>query len=303
MSFGKRKKEKIRQNIIDNLTLARLEGDLLAVEAAIRDNAPKVQSEEGGPVRRFLNTVINDIGNTVRRYNTQELSVDKENAQSALREYRARFNPKELKLADDQDEFRRYIKKHLFKKDRDGMERISFALIFAIDEKNQEYQCPEESLEVVSEILFEDPKRLGRLYSRYRKNFEAIYKPWPSEADGCQSLGRALAIALMPICVTGVFAAVSYALHKRATAEAFKEMTPGETNASLAFYLTLIEEMDDATQAKKKEMIDELLKKLDNIRSDAEYRWYAEGENAPECRRRIEVCDLALARLGKILGI
>ena len=41
MIFGKKKKEKIRQNIIDNLTLCRLQGDLLAVEAAIRDNAPK----------------------------------------------------------------------------------------------------------------------------------------------------------------------------------------------------------------------------------------------------------------------
>ena len=65
-SFFKRKKEKAffgqskeinKQNIIDNLKLCRLEGDLLAVEAAIRDNAPKSAptAEDGNTLKRIMN--------------------------------------------------------------------------------------------------------------------------------------------------------------------------------------------------------------------------------------------------------
>ncbi|MBQ7343819.1 MAG: hypothetical protein IJW53_03530 [Clostridia bacterium] len=303
MIFGKKKRERIRQNIIDNLTLCRLEGDLLAVEAAIRDNAPKEASEEGGAFKRFVNGVINDINNSFRRQNVEGLSVDKAKAGEALKAFRAAHSEKELELSRDTEKFRKYIDKHLFKKDKDGLGKISFALIFALDGRNNEYQCPEESLEVVSEILFDDSKRLGRLYNRYRKNYEAIHQQWPSEAEGIKGFGRALALALMPLCVSGVFAAVSYAMHKKAAREAFKNMTPNETNASLAFYLTLIEEMKNADEGKKKEMVDELLRKLSNIRSDAEYKWYVEGLDVPECKAKIELCNMALKRLGQIIGV
>ncbi len=303
MIFGKKKRERIRQNIIDNLTLCRLEGDLLAVEAAIRDNAPKVASEDGGAFKRFVSGVINDINNSFRRQNVEGLSVDKAKAEEALKAFRAAHSEKELELSRDTEKFRKYIDKHLFGKDKDGLGKISFALIFALDGRNNEYQCPEESLEVVSEILFDDSKRLGRLYNRYRKNYEAIHQQWPSEAEGIKGFGRALALALMPLCVSGVFAAVSYAKHKKEAREAFKSMTPNETNASLAFYLTLIEEMKNADEGKKKEMLDELLRKLSNIRSDAEYKWYVEGVNIPECKEKIELCNMTQKRLGQIIGV
>ena len=42
--------------------------------------------------------------------------------------------------------------------------------MYAIDDKH-EYQRPEESLEFVSEIFFDDPKRLGVLYSQFSENY------------------------------------------------------------------------------------------------------------------------------------
>lgn len=302
MTFGKRKKEKIRQNIVDNLTLCRLEGDLMAVEAAIRDNAPKAANEEGGAFRKFVNGVITEINNSIRRMNTQELSVDRAKAQNALEAFRASHSEKELELSKDLEKFRKYIDKKLFKKDRDGLAKLSFALIFALDERNQEYQCPEESLEVVSEILFDDPKKLGRLYSHYKSNYEKIHERWPSEPDGLKGVGMALALALLPVCVSGVIALVGYIMHRKATREALKNMTPSETNATLAFYLTLVDEMKDNEKIRR-EMVDELLKKIDNIRSDAEYTWYVEGVNIPEAKKKVELCDLATKRLGQILGV
>jgi hypothetical protein len=80
-------------------------------------------------------------------------------------------------------------------------------------------------------------------------------------------------------------------------------MGPDEINAVLAFYLTLIGEMREQNEATKRQMVDELLGKVDNIRADAEYKWFVEGDNAPECKKKIELCDLTIVRLGKILGI
>jgi cupin superfamily acireductone dioxygenase involved in methionine salvage len=303
MIFGKKKRKQIRQNIVDNLTLCRIEGDLLAVEAAIRDNAPKEANEEGGAFKKFFNGMINDINNSFRRQNVEELSVDKAKAQEALKAFRAAHSKNNFEISRDTEKFGKYIDKHLFKKDKDGLSKLSFALIFALDGRNNEYQCPEESLEVVSEILFDDAKRLGRLYNRYRKNYEAIHQQWPSEAEGIKGVGRALALAIMPLCVSGILATVSYAMHKKNAKEAFKNMTLNETNASLAFYLTLIEEMKNTDEGKKKEMVDELLTKVSNIRSDAEYKWYVEGLDVSECKAKIELCNMTLKRLGQILGI
>ena len=61
--------------------------------------------------------------------------------------------------------------------------------------------------------------------------------------------------------------------------------------------------MKGADEGKKKEMVDELLTRVSNIRSDAEYKWYVEGLDVPECKGKIELCDMTLKRLGQILGI
>ena len=308
MIFNKRKKERIRQNIIDNLTLCRLEGDLLAVEAAIRDNAPKAEAEvEGGRIKKFVSGLMTELGNAVRAANVRELSVDKEKAIEAVSAFRASHTDSNLELSKNTEEFKAYITKHLFKVDKDGLGRLSFALMFAIDERNLEYQCPEESLEVVSEILLDEPKKLGRLYSSYKTNYIKIHKPFPDDIESAVGLGTgiggALALSLMPMVVTGAIAALGLLMNRVAVGEAFNKMSPDEMKAVLAMRLTLIEHTRELATAKRKDMIDALLGEVANIRQDSEYRLYVEGVNIPECRERIETCNLTLARLGKILGV
>ena len=308
MIFNKRKKERIRQNIIDNLTLCRLEGDLLAVEAAIRDNAPKTETEiDGGRLKRLVSGLMTELGNAVRAANVRELSVDKEKAIAAVSAFRASHKDSNLELSRNIEEFKAYINKHLFKGDKDGLGRLSFALMFAIDERNLEYQCPEESLEVVSEILFDDPKKLGRLYSSYKTNYIKIHKPFPDEIEGAIGLGTgiggALALSMMPMVVTGAIAALGLLMNRVTVGEAFNKMSPSEMKAVLAMRLTLIEHSGDLSTEKRKDMIDAMLVEVANIRQDAEYKQYVEGVNIPECRERIDTCNLTLTRLGKILGV
>ena len=92
-------------------------------------------------------------------------------------------------------------------------------------------------------------------------------------------------------------------MNRVAVGEAFNKMSPNEMKAVLAMRLTLIEHTRELGTDKRKEMIDALLGEVANIRQDSEYRLYVEGVNIPECRERIETCNLTLARLGKILGV
>lgn len=308
MIIGKHRKEKIRQNITDNLTLCRLQGDLLAVEAAIRDHAPRsAPMDDQNCVRRFINGILNEITNAAKSISVRDLDAEREMAKEAIKSFLATHNEKELALAKNTDELRRYIDKKLFKNDKDGIGRLSFALVFAIDERNQEYRFPKESLEVVSEVLFDDPKRLGKIYALYKNNYEKLQKPFGSDFESGfglgTSLGGALALSLLPASVTGVVSLISYVINKKVASDAFANMSPRETSATLAFRLTIIEAAENISEKKLKEMIDALLEDIGNIRSDAEYKWYVEGDGIPECRERIETCELALARLGKIVGV
>ena len=307
MIFNKRKQEKIRQNILDNLTLCRLEGDLLAVEAAIRDNQPQnTVSEEGGAIKKFFSGIVNEINNMTRAANVRELSVDKEKAINAVKSFRAAHTDSELDLCKNTEEFKSYITKKLFKNDKDGLGRLTFALTFALDERSQEYQFPEESLEVVSEILFDDPKKLTKVYKSYKTNYIKIQKPVTGDfenAFGFAGIGSALALSVVPMFVTGTMALISHFVNRSAANTAFNNMSVTETNAVLALRLTLIEYARELGDAKRKEMTDSFLEMIDSLRSDAEYKWYVEGVNIPECREKIETCNLTLARLAKILGV
>ena len=307
MIFGKRKKEKIRQLVIDNLTLCRLEGDRLAIEAQIRDNQPKsAPSPEGSVLKRFFESVKNEIGNSIKRINVQELSSRRDKAEKAISEFRATHNERDLVLASNPEKLREYINEKLFKKDTDGQERLAFALMFAIDERERTYQCPEESLSVVSEILFDDYKLLGKLYKSFGRNYSGIRKRSLADIEDGLALGAEICSgfirSIISFDVGGVLSCVTRVRRKGAINASLTEFTPGELSVTFAFRLTLIESATDDESVRKR-TVDELLEKIDNVRADAEYRWYVEGIDIAECREKIETCDLTLERLGKILGV
>ena len=307
MTFGKRKRERIKRHIIDNLTLCRLRGDKLDIEASMRDYAPKEASAEGGAFKRFVNGILNDLGNAARSYISKDFAAERDLADKALSEFIAEHKGCDFSISENPEEFRKYIDKKLFSRDREGLGKVSFALMFAIDERNRQYQRPEESLEVVSEILFDDHKALGRLYRAYKSNYMAIRSSWPDEFESGLGLGAgiggAIATSLLPVTVTGLIAFVGYILNKRAANEAFKTMAPSDINATFAFSLTVIECALGISDSARKELIDELLERVDNVRADAEYGMYVEMRDIEENKKRIALCDAAIERLGFVLQI
>jgi hypothetical protein len=50
-----------------------------------------------------------------------------------------------------------------------------------------------------------------------------------------------------------------------------------------------------------KELIDETLKYIDNLRADAEYEWLVEKMDIPACKERIALANLAVSRLTLLL--
>ena len=289
---------------MDNLTLCRLKGDLFAVEANVRETAYKATpSDDGSRVKKFINGILNEITNATKSFTAEkESNYDKDRAQNAIKSFRLAYDPKDLAISEKPEEFKKYMDKHLFKKDTDGLGRISFALVFAIDERNHEYQCPEESLEVVSEMIFDDAKRLGKLYSIYKNNYVKLQSTFPTDLES--GIGASIGSVLnkLPASMAGMLSRVGMAINQKATNKALSNMSANETNSLLAFRLTLIEVTKDLSEQRRKELINDMLEYMGNIRSDAEYRWYVEKDNIPDCRDKIESCDLALARLGKIVG-
>ena len=300
----KKRKTRIKQNITDNLTLCRLKGDLFAVEANIREtNHKATPSDEGSRVKKFINGILNEITNATKSFTSEkESNYDRDRAQNAIKSFRLAHDQKDLAISEKPEEFKKYMDKHLFKKDADGIGRISFALVFAIDERNHEYQCPVESLEVVSELIFDDARRLGKLYSIYKNNYVKLQRTFPTDLEGGIGASIGSVINKLPASMAGMLSRVGMAINQKATNKALANMSANETNSLLAFRLTLIEVTKDLSEQRRKELINDMLEYIGNIRSDAEYRWYVEKDNIPECRDKIESCNLALARLGKIVS-
>lgn len=300
----KRRKARIKQNIMDNLTLCRLKGDLFAVEANVREVPHKtIPNDDGNRVKKFFNGILNEITNATKSFTAEkEIKYDRDKAQNAIKSFRMAHDQKELAISEKPEEFKKYMDKHLFKKDADGLGRISFALVFAIDERNHEYQCPEESLEVVSEMIFDDAKRLGKLYSIYKNNYVKLQKTFPTDLESGIGASIGNVLTKLPASMAGMLSRVGMAINQKATNKALANMSANETNSLLAFRLTLIEVTKDLGEQKRKELINNMLEYIGNIRSDAEYRWYVEKDNIADCRDKIESCNLAIARLGKIVG-
>lgn len=286
----KNKKQKALYNVVNNLTYCRLKADLWAVESELAESQPLVASTEAEGIKKYFNRLLIEVKNQLRRQTVQDLSVEKEQALTVLNEFERVHGAKELSLSQDPDALKTYINKTIFKKDKYGLEKCQFALAFMI-EGNRVYICPEESLAVVSEIVFDDPTFMGLLYEDFERNYNSLLGRTVIEEIGCALFGTRLVKAFF-----------NFARSQRYLDG--ETLSLGEVHTVLAIKLTLLQAMKGTLpEDELKDMTDELLQDIGNLRADAEYQWLVERSAADVCKEKISRYDQAIARIGEILDI
>lgn len=306
-----RKTEKAKNLVVTNLTYCRLKAELAIIEEEIAGNQPLPLNEEQNVFKKALNAIATEVENERRRKAVQELTAEKKTALEALALFEREHGGKELALSQDLEKLKAFMQKELFKRDAYGLAKMQFALMLALDEPYA-YQRPEESLQIVSLLLFDDPKRMNVLYTCFRANFKSIQQTPRDDLQAELLLGMSalsvvpfsLPLSILSMGATGVLAVWQHTRNQKRLKAALDSLSTDEIHTFLAIKLTLIQQSKGVMPEEKwKELIDDFLKYVNNFRSDSEYEWLVEQLDAPLCKEKIEVSDLCIARLAKIVGI
>lgn len=299
---------KAKKLVVKNLTYMRLKSDLEVIEREMNNNLP-VEKEQptGGVISKIITNIATEIANTTRRKNTVDLSVEKKVALENLESFEVVNDAKELELAKDEAKLKKFMEKELFKKDPHNIQRIQFALSFMLD-SSYEYLRKEESLQKISKLLFDDEGYMNILIMLFEQNYYGIQKKDVEEAQSGMLLGAGIMSLVMgswiPLGVGGIATVISRIIRKKELKDKFQNLSKDELHAFLAMKLTLVEATRKTmSEDARKELIDDLLKYVSNLRGDAEYEWLVEKVDAPLNKEKIELCNLTLQRLSRVVGI
>ncbi len=298
-----------RALIVKNLTYLRLKTDLASIEAEMEDNQPIQKENSRNIITKVISSITTEVANNLRRKTTQELSVEKKTALENLQEFERVNDLKELSLSADGEKFKAFINKELFKKDKYNLGKNQFALSLMLTDKNR-YLRADDSLRVVSSILFNDEGYMSELYQKFSQNFFAIQKVENPEKKLLLPIFAASSFifgafdAIIYTGILGIASLVRRIENKKLMKEALENLKPSELQASLALKLTQIE-LSRALMPKAewKNLIDDLLRLTSNFRSDCEYEWLIEQLDAKANMEKIEVLNLTIKRLSHIIGI
>ncbi len=308
MIFNKAKRlAKAKKLVAKNLIYIRLKSDLEAIERDINNNQPVEKEAGGNAIVKFINGIATDVANSVRRKAVSELSVEKKVAVDNLTAFEKENDAKDLELAGDLEKLKNYINKELFKKDAYGIQRMQFALSLMLD-NSREYVRKEDSLEVVSKVLFDDEGYMNVLFNAFEQNYYGIQKKTVDELKAGMLLGAGVwslvTGSLLPIGLGGMATLVKHVISRKEQKENFQTLTKDELQAFLAMKLTIIEETRTRLPENvKNDLIDDLLKYVSNLRGDAEYEWLIEKMDVPTNKEKIELCNLTVERLSVVVGI
>lgn len=292
----KQKQNKWQKIVAINLAHYRLQGDVYALSAEIDENKPLENSvKEEGIFERFFGMLATGVRNEVRKNVTVGLKEELEKAKGALQAFEERHK-KLLKYGADEVKFKKVIAKKLFKKDKYGLQKIRYALAFILKDEN-EYCRVDESLQVVSELLFDDPTTMPKMQEAFLENYRYLI----AEKRGIEIE------TLIPTWARemfGLLAAFSGFGEKRRDDERESAGTENHFAAALSFELTVLGEgIKSLPEQPLKEEMDEFLKRLGNYRADAEYRWLVERGSRETSKAKILVCNRSVERLSELLGV
>lgn len=298
---------KAKKLVVKNLTYLRLKNDLAIIENEINSNQPVEKETSSSGLGKIINGFVTEIANNVRRKAVVDLSVEKKTALDNLASFESENDVKELELAGDIAKLKKYMNKELFKKDAYGIQKIQFALSLMLD-NSVEYVRKEESLQAISSILFDDEGYMNILFKLFEQNYYGIQKKAVDEVQTGMLLGvgvwSVVVGSWLPIGIGGIATLVNHIIHKNEMKKKFQSLSKDELQAFLAMKLTVIETTRKSMpESARKDLIDDLLKYVSNLRSDAEYEWLIEKLDAPTNKAKIELCNLAVDRLSRVVGI
>ncbi len=302
-----KKAAKIKELVVKNLTYIYLKANLDSIEKEMSENEPVQIENSKNIITKVISSIACEVANGIRRKNTMELSVAKSTAIQAMSAFEKSVSEKDLELAKNRDKLKAFINKKMFKRDKNNLMRMQFALSFAISRITAGGEW-EKGLDEVSSVLFDDEGMMYELYKKYENNFYGIQKKAVDEVGYGVLLGLGVwtlnAWSLIPIGIGGLATLIQHLIHKRDLKKAFENLSKDELHAYLSMKLTLIEE-SRSTMAEEewKALVDETLKYLSNLRSDAEYEWLIEKLDGATNKAKIELCNLTIDRIAKIVGI
>ena len=288
-----RKQNKLKTSVITNLTYCRLKADLAAVEMELAGNAPLSQTTETGFLKKVWDIAKRTVKNELRKKTAEELKKDKAAAEAELSRFECVHTPKEYALSSSPAALKKQIGK-LFKRDKYGLEKLHFAFSLLLDDRYA-YQRPEPSLQILSDLLFDEPLYMPELYDALCENFKYLHNGALPTLDELISLAPNLGNVSLQSLINR---------HKQRRFKAkLRELTGDQLGALLAIKLTVAEKSKALLpQAEWENLADETLKFIDDLRADAEYSWVFGHTDEGVAEETFSLCRLCVARLAEIVA-
>ena len=289
-----KKQDKIKNVCVANLTYCRLKADLAAVEMEIAGNSPLPETEENNFFKKLWKKATRALGNELRKKTTEELEKDREAAQAELARFESEHNAKELQLTQSPEKLKIFLDKSLFKKDGKGLARLQFALSLILDNRYA-YQRPTQSLQIVSDILFDDTEYMQGLYESLCANFKYLHNDVLPTANEILSLLPSLGNVSLQSLINRQ--------KQRRFKASLDKLSADQVGAVLAIKLTVVEKAKALLSKEEWEnLVDETLQFIGDVRADAEYEQVFQTKPIEITEEIIRLCSLAVTRLGEAVN-
>ena len=288
-----KKQEKMRNLCIANLTYCRLKADLAAVEMEIAGNSPVAETAESNFLRKIWNKAKTALDNEIRKKTTEELQKDRGAALHELARFENQHTEKELQFAKDSTQLKKLLEKALFKKDTSGLNKVQFAISLILDD-TYTYQRPAQSMQIVSDILFDDATYMQGLYELLCKNFKYLHNDTIPTVDELFSLIPSLGNVSLQSFINRS--------KQRNFKTSLEKLSADQVGTLLAIKLTLAEKAKALLAYEAWEIfVDETLQFIGDIRADAEYRKVFTAQDEGVSDEVFSLCSLAVNRLAELV--
>ncbi len=287
-----REQNKIKKIIADNLTYCRLRADIAAIEIEIAENTPLPQTDESNFFKKAFNKARVRLHNGLRKLTVDELEKEAVAAKAELKRFESEHTQKQLSLAKNPEKLGAFINKKAFKRDKYGLNRNSLALALIMDDRYV-YQRPEQSLQILSDILYNDPAYMQGLYDALYENFKRVQGDVLPSLDGLIFLIPSLGNA-------GLKSLLNRGKKKRFKAS-LERLSTSQVGALFAAKLTCVQKAKAVMPANEwNDLVDDTLKVIQNVRADAEYKFVFDHIDGGVADQICALCVHAVERLAEL---